>query len=432
MSEQVPSTPGGTPLERIGRRMEALGKQRHLLAVRDGVIAALPLILVGSTFLLLIQPPSETLAAWLAPHAAVLKVPYRMLGGCLALYVTFACAHSLARSYALDPLASALTAVAGFLVASPTALLAPPATGWGLAADRLGAGGMFGGFAIAIASVELGRFLAARSLTIRLPGGAPEAIVRSFAALVPTLATVVGVWLVVHVAGFDLLGLVARAVAPLLTASDTLPAAWVVVGIDSGMGLFGLHPAAALAALKPVWLQMLAENMAAAEQNLPLPHLGGHEFFLWFVFQGGSGGTLGAALALLFSQSATLKGLSKVALLPALFNINEPLVFGLPVVLNPTLAFPFVVAPLVTATTTWFAMDLGWVARPRLEVLWTLPAPLGAWLTTGGDIRAVVLQLLNLAVTIAIWWPFLRRHDRNLLARERQGAAAPPSDVSKG
>jgi PTS system cellobiose-specific IIC component len=406
---------------------ERLQQQPHLLAVRDGVVGALPLILIGSLFLLLVSPPSEKLAHLLAPYADVLKLPYRMLGGVLAIYVGFSCAYSLASRYKLDPLANSLTAVACYLCTMSPAPLAPPATGWGLPAERLGAGGIFGALLVAIVSVEISRFFANRKWTIRLPGGAPDAIVRSFAALIPTLASVTLIWGVVHGLHIDLVGMTAILARPLVAAGNSLPGAWGVVCLDSGMWLLGLHPAAALSALKPIWLQMLAENMSAVDAGQIPPNLGGHEFFLWFVWQGGSGGTLGLALLLFRCRSTTLKSVGKLAVVPALFNINEPVLFGLPIVLNGSLAIPFLLAPLTTATITWLTMHFGWVARPRLEVLWTLPAPLGAYLTTGGDSRAVVLQLFNLLVTMLIYFPFLWRYDRRLLAKEQ---AASPSKAS--
>jgi len=409
-------------LERLGDR---LGRQPHLGAVRDGVVAALPLVLIGSTFLLVAQPPSRLLHELAAPHAATLLLPYRMLGGLISLYVCFGTARSLARRHGLDELGVALMAVASFLVAvGPVEV---QGGGWGLAAERLGAGGLFGALAVALASVEIQRAIAARNLTIRLPETAPEAIGRSFASIVPGFASVVGCWLLVHVAGFDLVAVLESAVRPLVGVSDSLPGVLALCLVDSAMWLIGLHPMALLAPLKPIWLAMLAENMeVAASGGLP-PHVATREFFLWFVWQGGSGGTLAAALLLLRARSGTLKAVGRLGFVPALFNVNEPILFGIPVVMNPRVAVPFLAAPLATATTTWIAMSAGWVARPRLDVLWTLPAPAGAFLSTGGDGAALVLQLANLALAGLIWWPFLRVWDRELLAKEGppDPAAAP-------
>lgn len=418
------SRPASQLRARLGAAVDRLGRQPHLAAVRDGVVAALPLVLIGSTFLLLAQPPSAWLQERVAPHLATLLVPYRMLGGLISLYVCFGTARSLARRYGLDELGVALMAVASFLVAVGPAQME---AGWGVAAERLGAGGLFGALAVALASVEIQRFVAARNLTIRLPPTVPDGIGKSFASIVPGFATVLASWLLVHVIGFDLVAGLQALVAPLVGLSDSLPGVLALCLVDSAMWLVGLHPMAVMAPLKPIWLSMLAENMeVAAAGGLP-PHLATREFFLWFVWQGGSGGTLAAALLLLRARSAQLKAVGRLGFLPALFNVNEPVLFGMPIVMNPRIAVPFIAAPLASATTTWIAMSAGWVARPRLDVLWTLPAPLGAFLATGGDVAAVALQLGNLALAALIWWPFVRAYDRALLAREVVRPVAVPA-----
>lgn len=398
---------------------DSLAQQRHLCAVRDGVVASLPLILIGSTFLLLAQPPSRALQEAVAPYLQTLLAPYRMLGGLIAIYVCFGTARSLAKSYGLDELGCSLIALASFLLAVGSAPL--EGGGWGLDAARLGAGGLFGALSIAIGSVELQRFFLRRSWTLRLPDSVPEVIGKSFISIVPGFASVIATWLVVHVLGADLISLLAAAIRPLIGASDSLFGVWGLSFVDSAMWMLGIHPLALLAAVKPIWLSMLTENMAAAAAGDALPHVATRELFLWFVWQGGSGGTLAVALLLFRAKSASLRAVGKLGIVPSLFNVNEPILFGLPIVMNPRLAIPFLITPLITSTTAFGAMSLGLVARPRLEVLWTLPAPLGAFLSTGGDPAAVVLQLANLAIAGAIWWPFLRAYDRALCAREGAG-----------
>lgn len=422
-------------IRRLQRLAEAIGKQRHIVAARDGVVGALPLILVGSLFLLIAQFPVEAVRERLGPHVPLLLVPYRVLGGLIAVYVTFAAAYSLARSYQLDPMANGLVAMACYLLAAyPTPV--PPAIGavvlpHHLPVARLGAGGIFAGLLIAMVAVELTRLLVRRNWTIRMPSTAPEIIVRSFLALIPALLLVTLTWLVVHVVGVDLVVLLERAAAPLLIVTGSLPAALMVVAIDSGLWIVGVHASAALTGpLKPLWEAMLVQNMeAAAAGHSPLPHIATQHFYLWFVWQGGSGGTLALALLLWRARSAQLRGVAKVGAVPALFNINEPILFGAPVVLNPRLAIPFFVAPLVCTVTAYAAMALHLVRPPFLELPWTLPAPVGAFLSTGGDVRALALQLFNLALSMLIYWPFLRRYDSALLAQEasRQAPTASAS-----
>jgi PTS system cellobiose-specific IIC component len=144
------------------------------------------------------------------------------------------------------------------------------------------------------------------------------------------------------------------------------------------------------------------------------------EFFIWFVWQGGSGTTLAFALLLLFARSKQLRLVGRAGIVPAIFNINEPLLFGAPVVMNGKLAPPFVATPLVLVIISWCAMHYGFVRPPYIEVVWTLPAPIGAYLSSGGDPKALFLQLVNLTLALLMWWPFVWRYDRELASGEKQ------------
>jgi PTS system cellobiose-specific IIC component len=394
--------------------------------VRDGIVGALPLVLVGSLFLLLAQPPWPALQRLVAPYSATLLLPYRALGGCIALWVTFGTAHALARSYALDAPAAGLIATSAYVLAALQPGT-PPQT-LGLLLGRLGAGGIFAGLLLAITTVELTRVLVARRWTVRIPGGAPDVIVRSFVALLPATLVLAGVFVVVHLLGLDLITLLERAIAPLIHAADSLPGVLGLVALDSVLWLLGIHAAALTAGMRPVWEAMLVANMEAVAAHAAPPHVAPLHFFLWFVWQGGSGAALALGLLLLRCRSAQLRAVGRAGIVPVLCNINEPLLFGVPVVLNPRLAPPFVLAPLLSATVAWSVFRLGWVHPPYLETLWTLPAPVGAWLTTGGDPRAVVLQLATLGLSLAVYWPFVRREDRRLVTEEQTTgrASLPP------
>lgn len=396
--------------ERIHAFGNALSKQPHLQAVRDGVVGSLPLILLGSLFLLLGQPPWPGISRFLPP-APTLLAGYAACAGLVSIYACAATALSLSRRRETDAVAGATTALAVFLVAQHPVNKT-------LAMSALGAAGLFPAFAAAIFAVETLHAFKERKWGIKLKGGAPDVVVRSFAALLPTVSCVVLIWLIVHVFGIDLAGGIAALVRPLLLGGDSLAAVIIVVLIDSALWLVGVHGLSVLAAVRPLWLAALAENMAAASSGQPPLHVFTQEFFIWFTWQGGSGVTLAFALQLLFAKSKQLRLVGRAGIVPALFNINEPLLFGAPVVMNGKLAPPFVIAPTVLVITSWLAIHLGFVRAPYIEVVWTLPAPAGAYLSTGGDVRAVVLQLANLALALLIWWPFVRRYDRFLLEQE--------------
>jgi len=393
-----------------------VSRQPHLQAIRDGVLGALPIILLGSGFLLLWQPPWPGLSRFLPPQSA-LRAGYLACAGLVSIYACAATALSLARRREADLAASVTTALAVFLVAQKTAVLQGGGTALGL--STLGAAGLFPAFAAAIFAVEVIHFFAQRRWGIRLSGGAPDVVVRSFAAMLPATVCVVVVWLLVHVLDVDLVGGIAALFRPLVHGGDTFAAVLLVVLIDSALWMVGVHGLAVLAAVRPLWLSALAENMAAVSSGHPPPHVFTQEFFVWFVWQGGSGATLALALMLLFAKSKQLRLVGRAGIVPAIFNINEPLIFGTPVVMNGKLAAPMVLAPAVMVTLSWLSMHFGLVRPPYIEVVWTLPAPIGAYLSSGGDVRAVFLQLLNLAIALAIWWPFVRRYDRALLSSER-------------
>ena len=401
--------------QRVQRAGFAIARQPHLQAIRDGVVGVIPIILVGSAFLLLWQPPWPGLSAYL-PRPSALRAGYLACAGLISIYACIATALSLARRREVDPAASATTALAVFLVAQEPALIA--GGGAGLSLATLGAAGLFPSFAAAILSVEVIALFARRKWGIKLGGGAPDVVVRSFAALLPSALLIGVVWAIVHVFGVDLVSGIAAIFRPLVRGGDTLAAVIVVVLIDSALWLVGVHGLAVLAAVRPLWLSALAENMAAASNGIRPPHVFTQEFFIWFTWQGGSGTTLALGILLLFARSKQLKLIGRTGLLPAIFNINEPLVFGTPVVLNPILAPGFILAPIVCVIVSWFAMHLGFVRPPYIEVVWTLPAPIGAWLSTGGDPKAVALQLINLLLALLIWWPFVRRYDRSLCTSE--------------
>jgi PTS system cellobiose-specific IIC component len=416
--------------ERLQALGDALSKQPHLQAVRDGVVGSLPLILLGSLFLLFAQPPWPALARFFPP-IDVLRAGSLACAGLVSIYACAATALSLARRREVDPVAGATTGLAVFLIAQhPVLVPGTPALRM-LPVSTLGAEGLFPSFAAAIFAVEMLHFFVRKKWGIRLSNGPPDVVVRSFAALLPTATCVLTVWLLVHVLGIDLIGGIGALFRPLLIGGNSLPAVLVVVLIDSGLWMVGVHGLSVLAAVKPLWLASLVQNMAAVSAGQPPQNVFTQEFFIWFTWQGGSGVTLALAILMIFTKSKQLKLVGKTAIIPALFNINEPLLFGTPVVLNAKLAPPFVATPVLLVTITWTAMHFGFVHPPYLEVPWTLPAPFGAFLSTGGDIRAVALQMVNLMVALLCWWPFVRKYDRALLEAEAKAEREPLPPVGE-
>ncbi len=205
---------------------------------------------------------------------------------------------------------------------------------------------------------------------------------------------------------------VTAALHPLGSLGDTYLALILIVSVQTLLWTAGVHGPATLAGVvTPVYLFLQQQNTAAYTGHEPLPHIVVVSFFL-FVFPGGAGATLPLAIFLSFSRVARLRKIARATILPSFFNINEPLIFGLPLVLNPFLALPFVLAPCVLATITYLCMRFGTVARPAFYYPSSIPTLLSTYLATL-DWRAVILVLVNLAVAGAIYLPFVRAYERH-------------------
>ncbi len=195
----------------------------------------------------------------------------------------------------------------------------------------------------------------------------------------------------------------------------------LLVFLTTFFWFFGIHGASIVGSLaRPLWLQLLEENTTAKAAGEALPRIAAEPFYQWFIWIGGAGATIGLAILLAFrAKSEYGSKLGKAILAPSIFNINEPVIFGVPIVLNPILMIPFIFAPMVLATIAWFATKLGLVSEVVFTAPWTLPGPIGAFMATGGDWRAAVLNIVLILVAILIYYPFFVAYDKNELAKEQ-------------
>lgn len=200
---------------------------------------------------------------------------------------------------------------------------------------------------------------------------------------------------------------------PLGALGDTYVALFVITAVETLLWTFGIHGPATLAAIvTPVYFTLQMQNTDAFSAHRPLPHIVVVSLFL-FIFPGGAGATLPLAALLACSKVERLRKIGRLTIVPGLFNINEPLVFGLPLVLNPFLAVPFTLVPLVLATITYFAIAHGMVGRPAFYVPSSVPTFASTYLATL-DIRAIALAAMNITVAGLIYLPFVRAYERHI------------------
>lgn len=357
---------------RLAGPMDKIANQRHLRAVRDGIIATLPLIIVGSFFLIVAFPPLPAtwgITEFLTSNAATILLPYRMTMYIMSLYATFGIGASLAKSYDLDQVSGGILATIAFLLTfvpvnvPAEALEAAGTAGFVLPMANLGGGGMFVGIITAIIAVEIYRMTDKSKFKITMPEQVPPAVARSFEALTPTLIVILGMATITYFIGFDWHSAVAKVVSPLVSAADSLPSVLLLIFMITFFWVFGIHGVSIVGSLaRPVWLQLLEGNTTALAAGDPLPHIAAEPFFQWFVWVGGSGATIGLAILLAFTAKSQYGSkLGKAIITPSIFNINEPVIFGVPIVLNPIMMIPFVITPMIMATIAWFATSLGLV-----------------------------------------------------------------------
>lgn len=401
-----------------------LAEQKHLRAIRDGIIATMPLIIIGSLFTLIVNFPVPAWTDLIEPYNATIMLPYRITVGLMSLFAAYGMGNSLAKSYNLDGVSGGTLSLGAFLMTMTPAMGVLEETGeslgWVLPMEYLGGSGMFGAILSMIVAVEILRFFQEKNITIKLPEQVPSSVSRSFEAMIPGAVVITLMWFISHVINFNLNETIMTIFSPITEiAGNSYFGVLIPVLLITVLWAAGIHGVSVVGSLiRPIWLVLLEQNITALAEGEPIPNIGTEGFFDLFVWIGGSGGTLAVCLLFLFSKSEYMKQMGKVAIIPGLFNINEPIIFGAPIVLNPILAIPFVLGPVVTTTITYIAMNLNLVAKVSVVTPFTIPAPIKAYLSTNGDWRAIILVLINFAIYLAIYYPFIKAYDKKMLAEE--------------
>jgi PTS system cellobiose-specific IIC component len=395
---------------RLAPALTALSEVTLLAAIRNAMVAVVPLTIIGGLFMVVSFLP---VAGWdkiVAPWLPLLQLPVAATFGLLAVFVCVALGYDLGKRLGQEGIVSAAMALTVFLL---LALKPEDAT---LAMDRLGSKGMFTALLVATLTVYVQAFFTARRWVIRLPASVPPAVVESFAALVPRAGLVTGFWARRFGLGFDLDTAVQAVFAPLVFALNTLPGILVYALAVTLLWSVGINGDNVLdAVVGPIFLQFLAANVEAMAAGRPLPYVTANGFTSAFVNVGGTGATLALALLMVRSKDPAFRKIARLSLPTQVFQINEPIFFGFPIVLNPIFMVPYVLSALLLTGSTYLLMDWGWIGRPFVNVPWTTPPIIGHYLVTGGDWRAAVWGVVSLGLAMLVYWPFAREAERRRL-----------------
>lgn len=402
-----------------------VGGQKHLLAVRDGLVLSMPVIIIGSLFLVLSNLPipgyTEFISGifgseWTSNMGIVVNSTF----GIMALIASFGITNSLVKQYNLDGNVAGVISLCCFLI------LTPLTKDGGIDMAYMGSKGLFVAIIVSLIVGEIFRRLVEANIVIKMPDGVPPAVSRSFVALIPASICLTLFWIVrLLVGGFwntNLHEIVGNVLGvPLSYIGGGFIGGLLAViftGLFWSVGILGWDIVQSV--LNPVWLQMLDENRVAFQSGQEIPHILNTTFFNVFVWMGGSGSIIGLAFLLaFFSKSQRNKELGKLGFAPNIFNISEPIMFGLPVVMNPLILIPFTLTPIVIYIISYVSMYTGLVAKTSGALVpWTMPPILGGYLATGGHVSGAVLQIVCLVVSVLIYYPFFKMLDNQYFKEE--------------
>ncbi len=391
-----------------------VAEQRHMRAIRNGLVMTLPAIIAGSVFMIVGNIPIDAWTTFIEPYVPMIDGATNVSFGIIGLLAAIGISYELSQEYKLSAASGVVLSVMAFMITQ----LSDEFT---ISPDNFGSGGLFTAIVAAIITVEIYHFCVKKNWVIRLPKGVPPAVGNSFAALIPAFITLVLFWVVRVPLHFNINAFFQTIFSPLVFALNTLPGIMCYTLIVSLLWCAGIHGDMTLEGVaSPIFLAFITANAAAYQSGQPIPYITAEGFSSLFVNVGGTGATLTLALLMIRSKSKTYRQLGKVSLPGALFEINEPIVFGFPIIMNPLMMIPYIVVPLVLCASTYIVMSLGLVSAPVAMVPWTMPPIIGPLMATGWDFRAAIWSAIEIVIAIVIYYPFFKVAEKQMIAEENK------------
>lgn len=411
-----------------------VAQNKYLQTLAQVFQSLLPVIIIGAFSLIISKPfiNYEVLTEGTAPYAffkewAALCDAYAgplkfLLGatlGSLSIYATLGVANILSKRYKLETLLTMIVAFVSFILVNSGEIEGGWSTGF------FGGEGLFSALLVSFVAVEFYRFLVVKGIgNIKFPDTVPVSLKISISSLLPMGIVMLSFTLLSGILsigfGTSMPNLIMTALAPLTFAVDTILGVSVVSTFGQIAWWFGIHNDAVLSVVSPIFYSNLAANASAFAEGVAstdLPFIVNQAFFFTFATIGGSGATLGLVILLLRSKSAQCKAVGKLAIVPAFFGINEPVIFGLPIMLNPVMLIPFIFVQIVNIIIAYTAMSVGLVGKTIFYLGGTAPNIISQFFSTL-DWRAVVLWFVLVVVDIILWYPFFKVFEKEKLIEE--------------
>lgn len=420
---------------------QVISKNKYLISIRDGFLVNMPLLVIGSFFMLINNFPVQSWIVWLRATkvngiaiSSMLAVPTDATFTIMAIFVVFGIGYHFAKQMKVNPVFGAVVSVMSWFMLMPyiTMFLPENATEAlsvsSIPLDWIGSKGIFIGILCAFGAVHVYHWVTKKGWIIKMPAGVPPTVVQSFAALIP-ITIVILVFLAIHIMflltpwgnAFNFIFKFLQ--TPLLHIGDSLGAMVVLYLFAHVLWFFGIHGTNITdSVFRPILITLSADNLNALQSNLPLPHIINTQFQDLFATYGGGGSTLSLLIAmLLFCKSKRISQLGKLAIIPGIFGINEPVIFGLPIVLNPTIFIPFVFLPMFNIIVTYAVMYLGIVPICNGIIMpWTTPPVISGFLSSGW--QGAIFQIIMIFIGILVYLPFIKTMDKQYLLDEENAS----------
>ncbi|MBF9651311.1 lactose-specific PTS transporter subunit EIIC [Streptococcus pseudopneumoniae] len=408
---------------------EKLSRNIYLRAIRDGFIAGMPVILFSSIFILIAFVPNSWGFKWSDEVVAFLMKPYSYSMGILALLVAGTTAKSLTDSVnrsmektnQINYMSTLLAAIVGLLM-----LAADPIAG-GFATDFLGTKGLLSAFLAAFVTVAIYKVCVKNNVTIRMPDEVPPNISQVFKDVIPFTLSVVSLYaldlLARHFVGASVAESIGKFFAPLFSAADGYLGITIIFGAFAFFWFVGIHgPSIVEPAIAAITYANAEVNLNLLQQGMHADKILTSGTQMFIVTMGGTGATLVVPFMFMWlTKSKRNRAIGRASVVPTFFGVNEPILFGAPLVLNPIFFIPFIFAPIANVWIFKFFIETLGMNSFTANLPWTTPAPLGLVLGTNFQVLSFILAALLIVVDVVIYYPFLKVYDEQILEEEHSG-----------
>lgn len=409
---------------------DKISNNKYLKAISSGLMATLPINIIGSIALLLAVLPIDAWKNFITTiHiAGYFSLGYSVTVGLISVYAAFLIGHRLATEFHQSPIAGGIVSLFSFLVMTPLLVIDEVKT---LDMSKLGAQGLFTAMICGLVFSRIYCFILEKNVTIKMPTGVPQFVTDTFAGLIPAIITGFVAIIISWLFGFTSYGSFSDFIyqilaTPLQNLSSSIGSLLFIILVQMVLWFFGIHGSLVVGSfITALYLPMDVQNMDALAIGTPrseLPNILSKSFYDLFGGIGGAGGTLALIIMiLLFAKSKQSRTVANLSLIPGFFTINEPMVFGLPLILNPIMAIPFILTPLLQVSIAYVAIWSGLFPRlSGIQVPFGTPIFLNGFLAGGWQIA--LLQIICVLAGCILYLPFVKLLDKENLKNEAVAA----------